>query len=134
MIKIIIAGGRDFTNTRLMHQELFKLIQDGHIPNDLELVCGMADGADNTGRDLFKAFGLVVHNRPAKWQDMSEPCVPKHNKFGGLYNALAGMKRNHAMGDEADVLLAFHDGKSKGTKDMITYMNKLGKPTYVVEY
>ena len=134
MTKIIIAGGRDFTLIDSIHYELYKLIQDGHLPNKLELVCGMAKGADITAKKLFNTHHLKVHKRPADWQDMTTPCVPKHNKYGGLYNALAGMKRNHAMGDEADVLLAFWDGKSKGTKDMIDYMTKLGKPVFVVNY
>ena len=38
------------------------------------------------------------------------------------------------MGDYADFLVAFWDGKSKGTKDMIDYMQKLGKHGTVIKY
>jgi len=36
------------------------------------------------------------------------------------------------MGDIADSLIAFWDGKSPGTKDMIEYMKKLGKSTEII--
>ena len=38
------------------------------------------------------------------------------------------------MGDYADYLLAFWDGASKGTKDMIDYMKKIGKHGKVIIY
>ena len=38
------------------------------------------------------------------------------------------------MGDYADYLVAFWDGKSRGTKDMINYMKGLGKHGKVVLY
>ena len=132
-MKIIVAGGRDFTNKEMMKDFLQCMYQNGNLDDSLELVCGMAKGADMTAYELFEEEGLVVHERPADWQDMSEPCVVGTNYFG-KYNKLAGMKRNHAMGDEADILVAFWDGSSKGTKDMIEYMNKLGKPVHIVKY
>lgn len=44
------------------------------------------------------------------------------------------MDRNHAMGNTATHLIAFWDNKSRGTKDMVNYMTKLGKPVKVFEY
>jgi NADPH-dependent 7-cyano-7-deazaguanine reductase QueF-like protein len=44
----------------------------------------------------------------------------------------AGPIRNAQMGDYADQLVAVWDGKSKGTKNMIDYMNKLMKPVYII--
>lgn len=136
-IKLIIAGGRDYVNADEIQYALNILIHTGELPSgrfEIELVSGMARGADITAYNLFKSWGMVIHPFPADWYDMSEPCVPKYNKQGKLYNALAGMKRNHAMGDFADVLLAFWDGESKGTKDMINYMETLDKPLTVVRY
>jgi hypothetical protein len=37
------------------------------------------------------------------------------------------------MADYADALLAFWDTESRGTRDMISRMRALGKPTHVVE-
>jgi hypothetical protein len=132
-MKIIIAGGRDFNDEVYMADMLRQLIESGDIEGTPELVCGMAKGADLLAKKVFDKKGLVVHERPANWKDMSKPCMVRHNAYGE-YNALAGMKRNHAMGDEAMLLMAFWDKKSKGTKDMIDYMRKLGKPAHVFHY
>ena len=132
-MKIIVAGGRDFIDRERMQSELAKLTESKALPEYIELVCGMAKGADLTAKDLFESVGFKVHERPADWQDMSEPCVPGNNYFGA-YNKLAGMKRNHAMGDEAEQAVVFWNKRSKGSKDMIDYMRKLGKPVHVFYY
>ena len=132
-MKIIVAGGRDFFDREHMEFELTQLHRNGVLGENPELVCGMAKGADLLAKDVFEAAGFDVHERPADWQDMSEPCKIGKNYFG-KYNKLAGMKRNHSMGDESDVLVAFHDGRSKGTADMIKYMRSLGKNVYVFNY
>lgn len=136
-MKIIVAGGRDFANNFsnevFMANTLSHLNNTGVFGDNPELVCGMAKGADLMARVIFKSAGFIVHERPADWQDMSEPCIVVHNYFG-KYNKLAGMKRNHAMGDEADILIAFWNKKSKGTKDMIDYMNSLKKTVHIFHY
>lgn len=132
-MKVIVAGGRKFNDETLMLQTLNRLLESGFISKDVELVCGMAEGADLMAKAIFEDAGLVVHTRPADWNNMSKPCVIRNNTHG-QYNALAGHKRNRAMGNEADKLIAFWDEKSAGTKDMIKYMAKLGKPLVTVNY
>jgi len=46
----------------------------------------------------------------------------------------AGPKRNEQMANDADALIAFWDGKSKGTKNMIDAANKLGLYVIIVFY
>lgn len=132
-MKIIVAGGRDFDNQEYMSKCLNEVYESGVITTTPELVCGMAPGADLMAKDMFEQEGLVVHKRPADWKDMSPPCKRRRNRYGE-YNALAGMKRNHAMGDEAELLIAFHDSTSTGTADMIKYMKSLGKTVYIFYY
>ncbi len=135
MYKLIIAGGRDFTDKEAVVDTINSLEDQGLFTTEqLEIVSGMAKGADMTGYELAFENGLAVEPFHADWDDMSEPCVRKVNKYGNEYNALAGMKRNHKMGDYADGLLAFWNGTSTGTKDMIDYMRKLGKHVTVVRY
>lgn len=134
MTKIIIAGGRKFNDRALMIKALNEVGEKLNLEAaDITIVCGMAEGADLLGYSLAKENGIACIEFPADWQDMSEPCVVKTNKRG-TYNALAGMKRNHAMGDHADILIAFWDGKSSGTLDMINYMFSLEKPIYTYRY
>lgn len=40
--------------------------------------------------------------------------------------------RNSVMAEKADALLAFHDGVSRGTADMIRKMKVLKKPVLLV--
>ena len=132
-MKIIVAGGRDFFDEEYMAQELEVLHRTGVIVEP-ELVCGMAPGADLTAKAIFENSDYVVHERPADWKDLSAvPCVIKRNRYGE-YNALAGHNRNATMGDEAELAVIFWDGKSTGTKNMIDYMRKLGKPVHIFYY
>lgn len=118
-MKVIVAGGRDFTDMDKMYNDIMELIRGGVIPKDFELVCGMARGADMTAYKLCKFKGNSIYEFPANW-----------DKFGKS----AGHLRNKDMGDFADILVAFWDGRSKGTQGMIGYMEGLGKPVYVFRY
>lgn len=119
-MKLIVAGGRDFTDSNHMDAEIKNLVLNGTIPDDAELVCGMARGADATARNLWKTYyGLPVHEFPADWD--------KHGKA-------AGFIRNTEMAEFADFLIAFWDGSSRGTKHMIETMKAIGKPVIVIRY
>jgi ribA/ribD-fused uncharacterized protein len=118
-VQLIIAGGRDFTNSDLMRERLQAMEELGLFPNGVELICGMAKGADNTGFDIFHKAGLTIHAYHPDWDGLGKR---------------AGFVRNAQMGDDADMALIFWDGQSKGTKHMIDYMEKLGKPVYIVRY
>lgn len=111
-MKVIIAGSRTFKDYNL----LYKTLEEDNLVID-EIVCGGANGADNLG-----ALYAKMKNYPIKY------FIPNWDKYGKA----AGMVRSHQMGDYADFLYAFWDGKSKGTKDMINYMQKINKHGRVV--
>lgn len=118
-MKLIVAGGRDFANTNLLISSLTELVEQGKIPNNPELVCGMARGADMLAYSLWANNKMPIHNFLANWDK---------------YGKSAGYRRNVEMGNFADAAVCFWDGVSKGTKHMIDIMEKLGKPVYVVRY
>ena len=118
-MRLIVAGGRDFTDTNRMIAELQKLVESGEITDSPELVCGMARGADMLAYSLWANNKMPIHNFPANWDK---------------YGKSAGYRRNQEMGEFADAAVCFWDGKSKGTKHMIDIMNRLNKPVYVVRY
>ncbi|WIC41565.1 hypothetical protein [Salmonella phage SP154] len=119
-MKLIVAGGRDFTNMSRMDAEIKTLVLNGTLPDNAELVCGMARGADATARNLWKTYyGLPVHEFPADWD--------KHGKA-------AGFIRNTEMAEFADFLVAFWDGSSRGTAHMIATMQHLRKPYIIINY
>jgi hypothetical protein len=115
-MKVIIAGSRKFNDLDLLTEELDRF----HSLNKItEVVCGGAKGADQLGEDW-----ALSRNIPVKvfW--------PNWDKFGRS----AGPIRNKEMGDYADSLIAFWDGKSRGTKNMIEYMTRLHKLVKIVKY
>ena len=54
---------------------------------------------------------------------------PEYHKYGRA----APIRRNKVIVDEADEILAFWDGVSKGTKSVIDYAKKQGKPIRVYQ-
>lgn len=120
-MKLIVAGGRDFANIGLLISSLTKLVEQGKIPDNPELVCGMACGADMLAYSLWANNRMTIHKFPADWK---------------AYGKSAGYRRNAEMAEFADALVAFWDGESKGTRHMIDIMMTRypNKSVYVIRY
>jgi hypothetical protein len=105
-MKVIIAGGRLFNDYDMLCQSC-----DGELglKTDIEIVSGTANGADKLGEKYARERGYGIKQFPANW-----------DKFGKS----AGYRRNEEMAKYADTLIAFWDGKSKGTKHMIDLANR----------
>jgi hypothetical protein len=117
-LRVVIAGGRDFNNMELFNGAIQLAFEDCAI-NEIELVCGMARGADTVGRNWALQNNLRIHEFPADWDK---------------YGKRAGFLRNEEMAKFAHVGILFWDGKSKGTGHMLDLMRKHNKPTYVFGY
>lgn len=117
-MKLIIAGSRSFNNYKLLKQEVEKYIVElGVDINDVIVVSGGARGADTLGEMFALENLLKIEYYTALWE---------------RYGKQAGYKRNVEMGDNADALIAFWDGESKGTLHMINYMKALNKPVKII--
>ena len=125
MIKVIIAGGRDFKD----YEHLCKVC-DYQLKNqtDVEIVSGKAPGADTLGERYAKERGYEIKEFPAKWGDIKDrpDWQIGINKFGKKYWKLAGLNRNEVMATYSDALIAFWDGESSGTGTMIEFAEKQG--------
>ena len=104
--KVIIAGSRDFSNYKLLKEKCDFYLQN---KKNIEVVSGKALGADFLGEIYAKNNKYSLKEFPAKW---------------GQYGKSAGYIRNRKMAIYADVLIAFWDGQSKGTKHMIDLAKK----------
>lgn len=102
MKKIIIAGTRYFDDYELMKATLDPYLKGR---TDVEIVSGGANGADKLGEQYANEHGFPVKRFPADWEK---------------YGRKAGPIRNGEMADYADGCFIFWDGKSRGTKSMIT--------------
>ena len=115
-MKVIIAGGRDYNNYTFLAQMMDDFAKENNVE---EVVCGCAAGADSLGAKWAKERGIPVKEFPAEWD---------------VFGKKAGILRNHDMGNYADFLVAFWDGQSTGTRDMISYMKQIGKHGTVIKY
>ena len=115
MRKIIVAGGRDFTDYEFMRECMERVVKD----DDVEIVSGTARGADSYGEMFAEEYELELIKFPADWKK---------------YNRAAGPIRNEAMAEYADELCAFWDGRSSGTKHMIKYARKIGLEVRIFHY
>ena len=115
MSKTIIAGCRNYQNYDHVREVLTRWILMDEIT---EIVSGGAHGVDYLGERFATEFSIPVKRFPADWN--------KHGKS-------AGPIRNREMAEYADQLIAFWDGKSRGTKNMIETMQKMNKPFTVYE-
>jgi hypothetical protein len=113
-MRLIIAGSRAFTDYQLLCQTL---APERH--RITEVIYGGARGADQLG---FR-WALQHHIR-------SRCCAADWERFGKA----AGVRRNHQMAQAGDVLIAFWDGRSAGTRHMISCMQQLGKPVVLVQF
>lgn len=123
VFKVIVAGGRDFTNYSMLKGGLdfffHKKIAEGY---EIEIVSGCAKGADRLGEHYSKVvFNKEATKFPAPWDDIEGK--PEHEigytKNGKPYWKVAGHVRNSQMADYADAAIVFWDGKSTGSANMI---------------
>lgn len=134
MFRVIVAGGRNFRNHELLVARLNHLLKDKN-KEDIQIVSGTADGADVHGEWYAKEMGYKLVQYPAAWDDLTTPgAVIKTRRDGKQYNAKAGLDRNLLMAQNADALVAFWDGKSPGTKNMIDTAKNLKLLVRVVKY
>lgn len=117
MFRVIIAGGRSFSDYERLKRVMDHLLSK--TKEEIVIVCGKARGADSLGEQYAKEKGYEVRYFPADWKGLGKS---------------AGYKRNEQMAQNADALVAFWDGQSRGTKHMIDLAGKYGLDVRVVKY
>lgn len=100
MIKIVVAGSRDFARYDILKSSLDQLLLN---EKDVTIISGTARGADQLGERYAKEKGYGLLRFPANW-----------DKFGKS----AGYIRNEEMAENTDAVVVFWNG-SRGTKHMI---------------
>ena len=72
VIKIIVAGGRDFDDYDMMKNFMDGLEGIYGPDAQIQVVSGMAKGADSVGEDWAFNSGWYVHRFPAKWDELGK--------------------------------------------------------------
>ena len=88
-----------------------------YLPDEVtEIISGGARGVDTSAREYATEHGLKLTEY-----------LPEYNKYGRS----APLKRNITIIENADLVLAFWDGSSKGTKYVIENCKKRNIPVRV---
>jgi hypothetical protein len=115
--RVIIAGGREFADYDHLKDTVQHLLQN--LEGSIQIVSGLARGADELAVKFSHEFGYALKGFPADWD------------WNGKS---AGYIRNKTMAEYSTHLIAFWDGKSRGTKHMIDLAKGLGLKVRVVSY
>lgn len=116
--RVIIAGSRDFDNYQLLKSKCDQLLSNKKNEH-IVIISGTARGADALGERYAHERGYELIQMPADWEK---------------YGKSAGYKRNVAMSEQADALIAFWNGTSRGTGHMIQIAKDRGLPYRIIRY
>lgn len=109
---VAIIGSRTFFDFKRVEEEILKLKLD-----ITRIVSGGANGADQLGELFANKYNIPLIIYPPNWDE---------------YGKAAGFIRNKEIVNDADLIIAFWDGKSSGTKNTLDLALSIGKPTYLV--
>lgn len=109
--RVAIVGSRDFSALGLVKDFINKL------PKNTIVVSGGARGVDITAESMARKIGLEVQIYPAQWSTLGRK---------------AGYARNETIVANSDEVVAFYDGKSRGTRHTINLAIKAGIYCHVI--
>jgi hypothetical protein len=111
-MKVLVCGSRDYLTTTNIGRRIDEL------PAGSVILHGAARGADSIAAIYAACLGYRVISFPADWKTNGRK---------------AGVIRNLQMLDERpDLVIAFWDGSSRGTKHTIDEARKRGIPVEVI--
>lgn len=120
MTRVIVCGGRDFSDKELFASSLDTVLCKFQ---NVEIISGHAKGADSFAEEYasLRGYPLTVFR-------------PDWNKYGRS----AGPIRNRQMLEyacqETPVVIAFWDGKSRGTRNMLRISDEANAQCYTIRY
>lgn len=105
---VAVVGSRDYDNTQ--HPTIEEVVAElaSSAPN-VTVISGGARGVDQRAAAAARQHGLTVREYPADWD---------------RYGKRAGYLRNEEMVKAADMVIAFWDGQSRGTRHTIDLARK----------
>lgn len=113
-MRIAIIGSRSFDNYEYLKKCLLQYITKGS-----HIISGGASGADSLAQQFAKEHGLPITIYYPDWNNLGKK---------------AGFIRNKTIIENSDLVVAFWDGESKGTKSSIDLAMKEGLGVIVKEF
>ena len=112
-MKLAVIGSRSFSDYAWMEQCLLRSFS---VPDIEAVITGGARGADALAARFARSHGLPLVTLRADWE---------------THGRKAGPIRNSEIVARADVLAAFWDGTSSGTRDSIAKARAAGKRLFI---
>lgn len=109
--RVIVAGTRTFDDYEFLCYHCDYFLSEMRKKRRIVIVSGRANGADQMGERYARERGYSLRTYPANWE---------------RYGNRAGPIRNELMAQNADALIAYWDGRSPGTKNMIDMARDYG--------
>lgn len=116
-MKLAVIGSRDFNNDEFFDTQLKAFCQK-HNQEAVIIISGGAKGVDT-----------LAQNYATKYHCQMIVFKPDYKRFGRG----ATFIRNRLIVDNADVVLAFWDRKSTGTKYTLDYAKKQNKQVFIID-
>lgn len=112
-MRVAVVGSRNYANLGQVQEYIQSL------PKHATVISGGARGVDKAAENEAFRQGLAVHIYPAKWDEFGKS---------------AGILRNADIVAASEIVVAFWDGRSRGTKDTIERALKAKHIQRVVVY
>lgn len=109
---IAIVGSRGYQNSALIR------LLVSHIPDDATLISGGAKGPDSVAQQEAEQRGINTDIHLPEWS---------------RYGKSAGPRRNALIVNQADILVAFWDLRSKGTDNAIRLAQVANIPVFIFD-
>ena len=110
-MRVAIVGSRRFSETERVADYVDSLSPRASV------ITGSASGVDAAATKAARAKGIPVQVMPASFEELSDP--------------RKSAARNQRLIDACDVLVAFWDGSSKGTRSTVERALDSGKEVHV---
>lgn len=119
-VSICVAGGREFDNYDYL-RDCMDSIKHLHYNKEITLISGACRGGDELGERYAEEQHWFIESHPPDYKNV-------------LPAKRAPLVRNEEMAEQADVLCAFWDGKSRGTRHMIGCAIRQGLEVHIFRY
>jgi hypothetical protein len=118
-VNIAVVGSRTYKNEDYILNNILETLKKENLSiENIVVFSGGAKGVDTIAAESMKAMGAKVNEIIPNWKK---------------YRKAAGIVRNKELVGNADIVIAFWDGRSRGTKNSINLAKKYKRKLYVFE-
>jgi len=118
-VNIAVVGSRTYNNEDYSLNNILETLKKENLNiENIIVFSGGAKGVDTIAAKSMKEMGAKVNEIIPNWKK---------------YRKAAGIVRNKELVGNADIVIAFWDGRSRGTKNSINLAQKYKRKLYVFE-